>query len=57
MDLEQIEFHQRVREGYHQLAALDPQRWVIIDADRGPKIVQANLQNVFLERHKKLAIP
>lgn len=57
LDLENIAFHQRVRQGYHQLAALDPRRWVIIDADRGPEIVQADLQQVFLERHKKLAIP
>ncbi len=29
---EDITFHHRVREGYHKLAADDPQRWLIIDA-------------------------
>ena len=32
LDLEAIAFHQRVRDGYHKLAAADPDRWVIIDA-------------------------
>ena len=32
--LEDLAFHQRVREGYHALAAADPGRWVIIDASR-----------------------
>jgi dTMP kinase len=27
------EFHQRVRHGYLELAAADPDRWVVIDAD------------------------
>ncbi len=29
---EDITFHRRVRDGYHKLAANDPQRWLIIDA-------------------------
>jgi dTMP kinase len=53
--LEAISFHQRVREGYHQLAALDPQRWVIVDADRSPEIVQSELQTIFLTRREKLS--
>jgi dTMP kinase len=28
-------FHQRLREGFHQIAAADPQRCVLIDASRG----------------------
>lgn len=27
-------FHERVREGYHQLAAAEPARWVVLDAAR-----------------------
>ena len=57
LDLEEIAFHQRVREGYHELAARDPQRWVIVDADRSPEIVQAELQTIFLARYEKLFIP
>ena len=29
---EQVDFHQRVREGYLKLAAEEPERWLIIDA-------------------------
>lgn len=28
-----VEFHQRVRDGYLDLAAAEPERWVIVDAD------------------------
>jgi len=31
-EAESIEFHRRVREGFLELAADDPERWVIIDA-------------------------
>jgi dTMP kinase len=57
LDLEEIAFHQRVRDGYHQLAKLDPQRWVIVDADRSQDVVQAELQSIFLTRGEFLALP
>ena len=57
LDLEEVAFHQRVRNGYHQLAKLDPQRWVIVDADRSPDVVQAELQSIFLTRGEFLALP
>ncbi len=56
LDLEEIAFHQRVRHGYHQLAKLDPQRWVIIDADRSSDAVQADLQGIFLSRSETLPL-
>lgn len=33
-DLETVDFHRRVREGYLTLAAAEPQRWVVIDSSR-----------------------
>jgi dTMP kinase len=48
LDLEEIEFHKRVREGYHKLAQSEPQRWCIIDADRSVGSVQADLQQIIL---------
>jgi len=57
LDLEAVAFHQRVREGYHQLAKLDPQRWVFVDADRAQDAVQAELQEIFSARSALLAIP
>ena len=33
-ELEDIAFHRRVREGYLKLAADEPQRWLVVDADQ-----------------------
>jgi len=44
LDLETLEFHNRVRQGYHALAAAEPDRWVIVDAAQSPESVQAALR-------------
>lgn len=31
---EGVEFHQRVLDGFRSMAAADPERWVVVDADR-----------------------
>ena len=46
LDLEAIAFHQRVRNGYHQLALRDSQRWYIVDADRPADVVQNELRKI-----------
>jgi dTMP kinase len=33
-ELEDRDFHQRVREGYLKLAAAEPERWLVIDAEK-----------------------
>lgn len=33
------EFHERVRQGFLEIAAREPQRCIVIDADRGPDVV------------------
>lgn len=50
LDLEQISFHRRVRQGYHTLAQAEPARWLIVDADRPPEAVQADLRRLLLAR-------
>lgn len=50
LDLETIEFHNRVRRGYAQLAAAEPERWVWIDANRPWSTVQRELRQVVVER-------
>lgn len=50
LDAYGLAFHQRVREGYHQLAQLEPERWVIINAEQPPKQVQAAVREAVLER-------
>ncbi|VAW30504.1 Thymidylate kinase, partial [hydrothermal vent metagenome] len=44
LDLETVHFHQRVREGYHQLMMAEPDRWVVLDAERPLATIQADLQ-------------
>jgi len=56
LDLETVAFHMRVRHGYHELAALDPQRWVVVDADRSPEVVQEDLQRLLLARREIFAV-
>ena len=50
LDLEALDFHRRVREGYLALAAAEPDRWVCIDADRSVDVVQVEVRRVVLER-------
>lgn len=50
LDAYALEFHRRVREGYHRLAQAEPQRWVILDAAQVPERVQEAIRQVVLER-------
>ena len=52
LDAFTLEFHQRVRKGYLEMAAAEPKRWVIIDARRKWEEVQESLQAVILKRLK-----
>ena len=38
-----LAFHQRVREGYHEMAAADPDRWVVLDGSADVAIVAAGI--------------
>jgi dTMP kinase len=53
LDILEIEFYRRVRSGYLEMAATDPQRWVIVDADRPPEQVQLDIGRIALERLKQ----
>ncbi len=48
LDAYKLEFHQRVRQGYLEMARLEPQRWVVIDAGRDFAQVQQDLQTTVL---------
>ena len=39
LDDQALEFHERVRRGYHKIAALEPQRFRIVDGNAEPQIV------------------
>lgn len=53
LDAYDIDFHHRVRDGYLKLAQEEPERWVVVDADRTfdevlndlRRIIQENLDN------------
>jgi dTMP kinase len=50
LDAETIEFHQRVRHGYSQLMAQEPQRWHVIDASQTQDHVAAQVKDVVKAR-------
>lgn len=50
LDAYALEFHRRVRQGYHRLVQADPQRWVVIDAGQSPEQVQKAIRQIVLER-------
>jgi dTMP kinase len=50
LDLETVEFHRRVRDGYHRLAAAEPERWRLINADRPNEAIQADIRRAVMER-------
>jgi dTMP kinase len=40
MDQQEIAFHRRVREGYLQMVAAEPERWVVIEAAQPANVAQ-----------------
>ena len=56
LDLETVQFHQRVRDGYHQLVKAEPSRWVVVNAERPLAAVQKDLQKELLARLKQQAL-
>ncbi|HMN13008.1 MAG TPA: dTMP kinase [Bellilinea sp.] len=50
LDAYPLDFHQRVRQGYLELAAQEPERWVVVDANAGFDEVQATLRRESMAR-------
>lgn len=50
LDAFELEFHRRVRAGYHELAAAEPNRWMIVDANQPPELVQTAVCEIIRER-------
>jgi dTMP kinase len=44
------EFFQRVRDGFHAMAANDPQHWVIIEAVGDPDAIEQAVRAAVIER-------
>ena len=46
----ELDFHQRIRDGFLEMARREPERFAVIDADRSPPEVQDNIRRVVRER-------
>jgi dTMP kinase len=46
IELEDITFHKRVRDGYHSLAAKEPERIHVIDASKSIEHIHGNIKNI-----------
>jgi dTMP kinase len=52
LDAYDIDFHHRVRDGYLEMAAADPHRWVIVNAAQSFDQVQEELRGILIEQLK-----
>lgn len=52
LDAYEVLFHERVREGYLNLAREEPDRWRIVDASQGIDAVQEDLLRIILDALK-----
>jgi dTMP kinase len=50
LDQEETAFHLRVRAGYLQMAAAEPDRWLILDAARPVDVIQQHLREAVIAR-------
>ncbi|OKP86950.1 dTMP kinase [Paenibacillus sp. P32E] len=50
LDLESLAFHQRVRDGYCQVIKSDPERIVVLDANRPIHMVEQDIVRILKER-------
>jgi len=50
LDAFEPDFYRRVREGYFELVKAEPERWIVIDANRSPDVIQTDLRNRVMER-------
>ena len=50
MEMEADNFHARVEDGYHQLIARDPERFIVVDAEKTRDEIAEEIQKRVLER-------
>lgn len=50
LDMESLAFHQKVREGYHLLIKANPERIVVLDANRPIHLVEQDIVRTLEER-------
>jgi dTMP kinase len=52
LDSEPLEFHERVRNGFLTESQIDPNRWVVLDAELPPEDVLRRAMDVLLKRSR-----
>ena len=52
IDMESLKFHQKVREGYLEMARKNPRRWRIVDASKSPEEVFEEIKKAVEEELK-----
>ena len=50
LDAYQVEFHQRVRQGFLEMARAEPARWQVIDATQPREMVQLAIRSTIMKR-------
>ena len=50
LDAFTVDFHRRVRAGYHELLKLEPERWTVVDASQPWEVVQQDLRAVLTKK-------
>jgi dTMP kinase len=45
-----LAFHERARQGYLSLAEAEPDRWVVVDADRNVDVIRAEIRDLVDDR-------
>ena len=50
LDAFEVEFHERVRLGYHELAQSEPERWRVIDSNQSTEMVQSKCRQVLRQK-------
>jgi len=50
LDQEEAAFHRRVRAGYLQMAAAEPDRWLVLDAAQPVDVVQRHIREAVIAR-------
>lgn len=50
MDMQSASFYRRVRDGYRKMAEDEPERWIVLDADRPVDAIQCDIRDVVAER-------
>ncbi len=44
LDQKLVDYHERVYQGYHELARAEPSRWLVIDARPAPSLVEQSIR-------------